>query len=65
MNSCLLLIILLFSSRTNTKDCKPHHHCGCSRSTPVCQTPPPPMPRTQFPYLDSDHGSCGCEGNKN
>lgn len=31
--------------------------CSCDESIPPC--PPPPMPRTQFPYLDSE--KCGCE----
>lgn len=53
------------------KECggkKPEPSCGCNTQgagnlPPICPTTPPPMPRTQFPFLDSDHGSCGCEGN--
>ena len=30
----------------------------------VCATPPP-LPRTQFPYLDVEPRTCGCEENKN
>ena len=38
--------------------------CGCEESrVPTCQTPPPPMPRTSFPYLETEPRTCGCEEN--
>ena len=38
--------------------------CGCEDTRErVC--PPPPIPRTQFPYLDMEPRTCGCEENKN
>ncbi|MBR5597468.1 MAG: hypothetical protein IKW30_08695 [Lachnospiraceae bacterium] len=40
--------------------------CNCEEPRGrVCPTTPPPMPRTQFPYLDVEPRTCGCEENKN
>ena len=33
---------------------------SCEKENHSCQTPPP-MPRTQFPYLDVEPRTCGCE----
>lgn len=102
MNSCLLLIILLYCSGNNqscvsacnkrqcfnSKPVSCHrdfscNSCGernreverttrssydCNReessvfegTTSICQTPPP-VQRSNFPYLDSEQGNCGCE----
>ena len=74
----LLLILLFSSGNNTKDCHKSHHRChlherGCNerpnyRPTPscespsCCQTPPPPMPRGQFPFLDDDNKGCGCEG---
>ena len=40
--------------------------CNCVETRErVCTTTPPPIPRTQFPYLDVEPRTCGCEENKN
>ena len=36
----------------------------CDASPCVHTHTPPPMPRTQFPYLDVEPRTCGCEENK-
>lgn len=37
-----------------------NNSCGCEREMkPSC--PPPPMPRSAFPYMDNDSRTCGCE----
>ena len=33
---------------------------GCNHDNHSCHTPPP-MARTQFPYLDVEPRTCGCE----
>ena len=33
----------------------------CESVNHSCHMPPPPMPRTQFPYLDVEPRTCGCE----
>ena len=38
------------------EECEPVNHS--------CHTPPP-MPRTQFPYLDVEPRTCGCEEKQN
>ena len=40
--------------------------CGCNYENDKnsCHTPPP-MPRTQFPYLDVEPRTCGCEEKQN
>ena len=37
---------------------------SCEPVNQPCQTPPP-MPRTQFPYLDVEPRTCGCEEKQN
>lgn len=37
------------------------HDCECDASPCVHTHTPPPMPRTQFPYLDVEPRTCGCE----
>lgn len=38
----------------------------CECKTPNVHThTPPPMPRTQFPYLDVEPRTCGCEEKSN
>ena len=39
-----------------------NNSCGCDRPTmgPSCP-PPPPMPRNQFPYMENEPRTCGCE----
>lgn len=36
----------------------------CEHVNHSCHTPPP-MPRTQFPYLDVEPRTCGCEEKQN
>ncbi len=38
--------------------------CGCDRPIIGPSCPPPPMPRTTFPYMESDSRTCGCEEQK-
>ena len=35
--------------------------CGCDVSSGVHSCPTAPMPRTKFPYLDTEPRTCGCE----
>lgn len=36
--------------------------CDCDSSqVNSCPVTPPPVPRTQFPYLDMEPRTCGCE----
>ena len=37
---------------------------NCETMNHSCHTPPP-MPRTQFPYLDVEPRTCGCEEKSN
>ena len=37
---------------------------GCNHDNHFSHTPPP-MPRTQFPYLDVEPRTCGCEAEEN
>ena len=37
---------------------------GCNHDNHFSHTPPP-MPRTQFPYLDVEPRTCGCEAEQN
>ena len=41
-------------------DCECNEIPACERVTNVCQTPPP-VAKSNFPYLDKEHNSCGCE----
>ena len=34
---------------------------NCKHENMSCHTAPPPMQRTQFPYLDVEPRTCGCE----
>lgn len=72
--NCLLLLIILFCCGGNGNCASPRgcrnqeirRECGCEtpRSNHSCSTPPP-MPRTQFPYLDVEPRTCGCEEKQN
>lgn len=74
MSCYLLLIILLCCSKNENKGCKTrcedrrdrsfHSCCGENRREDGCQVPPV-MPRNQFPFLESERESCGCEGKSN
>lgn len=46
------------NSRSADRDCD----CDGPKVN-ACPTAPPPMPRTQFPYLDIEPRTCGCEEN--
>lgn len=39
--------------------------CDCEAAPSGCTHTPPPMPRTQFPYLDVEPRTCGCEEKAN
>ena len=40
--------------------------CGCEGNTNFhSHNAPPPMPRAQFPYLDVEPRTCGCEEKSN
>lgn len=41
------------------------HDCECNVSPCANTHTPPPMPRTQFPYLDVEPRTCGCEEKSN
>lgn len=70
--NCLLLLILLFycngnggrnfggySIRNyNAADCRKEHTCAKNNTMP---SPPPCREGTQFPYLDMEPRTCGCE----
>ena len=57
--NCLLLLIILFCCNGNGCNTGGCNRAGCNarRDTHT----PPPMPRTQFPYLDVEPRTCGCE----
>ena len=50
-----------------TTGCRPHNDCnqsnGIGANNGCRPTPPPPMPRTGFPYLEKEPCTCGCEEN--
>ena len=66
--NCLLLLIILFCCNGNG-GCNQNCNRGCNQRScgsgreheRGCVPTPPPMPRTQFPYLDVEPRTCGCE----
>lgn len=46
----------------NDKECGCHYENDSNNNS--CHTPPP-MPRAQFPYLDVEPRTCGCEEKSN
>lgn len=78
--NCLLLLIILFCCGGNSscsgncasqngcqrREVRRERECGCETSHINKSCPPPPaMPRTQFPYLDVEPRTCGCEEKQN
>lgn len=70
--NCLLLLIILFCCNGNggyntgncsirnynDRDCRKEQNCARSNHLP---SPPPCREGTQFPYLDMEPRTCGCE----
>ncbi len=50
--------------RSGRDNSERNNSCGCDRPIMGPSCPPPPMPRTTFPYMESDSRTCGCEEQK-
>ena len=75
--NCILLLLILFccgNGRSGNHNCGHSHvgnctnngchvHNDCRPDNGCRPTPPPPMPRTSFPYLEKEPCTCGCEEN--